>query len=112
MSVRENTFNALVLTNGNMTGNLESEVIDTSRVDSVVFYAKWTGSPVGTLKVQVSIDDINYVDLDDSPVAVTEAGDFMWNIVDTNYDKIKVVYVATSGSGTLNVQANVKGEVD
>ena len=112
MSVRENTFNSFVLTNGNMSSNLQSEVIDTSRVDSVVFYAKFTGSPVGTLKVQVSINDADYVDLPDSSVSVTEAGDFMWNIVDTNYDKIKVIYVATSGSGILNIQANTKAEVD
>jgi hypothetical protein len=112
MSIRENTFNALILTDGDMSGNLETDVIDTSRLDAVVFYAKFTGSPVGTLKVQVSIDDINYVDLPDSEVSVTAAGDFMWNIVDTNFDKIKVVYTATSGSGTINIRANTKGEVD
>jgi len=110
MSIKENTFNGLILKDGDMSGNLESPAIDTSRVEAVVFYANWTGSPTGSFKVQVSVDDINYVDLDDSTVVVTEAGDFMWNIVDTNYDKIKVIYTASGGSGTLNIQANVKGK--
>jgi hypothetical protein len=109
MSVKENIFNDFILVDGDMSGNLESVAIDTSRVESVVFYAKWTGDPEGAFKVQVSIDDENYVDLNNSAVHVTSAGDFMWNIVDTNYDKIKVVYIASSGSGTLNIQANIKG---
>lgn len=109
MSIRENTFNGLILENGDMSGNLTSTTIDTSRVSSVVFYASWTGSPAGTLKLQVSIDGTNYVDLPDSPVIVSGASDFMWNVTDTNYDQIKLVYQATSGSGSLNVKANIKG---
>lgn len=110
MSIKENVFNYKVITDAAMTGNIESSVIDTSRITSVVFYAKWTGSPVGSIKLQVSIDDVNYVDLPSSSQAVSGAGDFMWNVTDTNYDKIKVVYTFTSGSGTLNVQANGKGK--
>ena len=107
--MKENIFNQLVLTNGDMSGNLESSVVDVSRLDAVVFYAKYTGSPVGELKLQVSVDSINYVDLADSNVNIAAAGQFMWNVTNTNYDKIKLVYTFTSGSGTLNVQANVKG---
>lgn len=108
--LKENVFNKKIIEAGDMSSNLESEVIDTSRLSSIVFYAKWTGSPVGNIKLQVSIDNVNFVDLPSSQQAVSGADDFMWNVTDTNYDQIKIVYTATSGSGTLEVQANAKGK--
>jgi len=108
--MKENLFNILVITNGDMSGNLTSSIVDVSKINATVFYAKWTGTPTGSIKLQVSIDDVNWVDLPSSSQATGgAAGDFMWNVTDTNYDKIKLVYTFSSGSGTLNVQANGKG---
>lgn len=109
MSFNENIFNQILLLNGDMSTNLTTDVIDTSRLNAVVFFAKYTGAPVGSLKLQVSVDNVNFVDLPDSPQAVSAAGQFMWNVTDTNYDKIRLVYTRTSGTGTLNVQVNAKG---
>jgi len=106
----ENLYNYKILTNGNMSGNLTSSVQDLSITNGFSVYAKWTGSPVGIIKLQISVDGINFVDYSGSQTAVNGAGDALWEITTAFYNKIQVVYTFTSGSGTLNVQINGKGD--
>ena len=107
-----NLYNKLIITNQAMTSNITSTALDMSQVDSVVFFASWTGTPTGTLKLQVSIttNDADFVDLADSSISLTGVtGKFMWNVVDTNFDQIRLVYTFGSSTGTLNVRVNAKG---
>ena len=107
-----NLYNKLIITNQLMTSNITSTPLDMSQVDSVVFYASWTGTPTGTLKLQVSLTttDADFVDLLDSSVTVAgAAGKFMWNVTNTNFDQIRLVYTFGSSTGTLNVRVNAKG---
>jgi hypothetical protein len=92
------------LSNGDMTGNLTSAETDVSTIDNIGIQANFTGSPVGTFQIQGSVDSINWVNLAFStPPAATGTGDnFLFNIKQFPYPKIRVKYTATSGSGVLN----------
>lgn len=84
-----------------------------------------TGTPVGTLKLQVSCDEgavnsqsivnqtarvTNWTDLAGASVAVSAAGTYVLNIVDPGYHWVRVVYTASSGTGSLtSARINTKG---
>lgn len=84
----------------------------------------FTGSPVGTFKLQASNDHgmpdggqtpqalnvSNWTDVTGSSQAVSAAGNIMWNVENAGYTFVRVVYTVTSGTGTLtSARANVKG---
>jgi len=85
----------------------------------------FTGSPVGTLKLQVSNDpgkpdagseaqkyaDVtNWTDLGNSSQAISASGDHVWTVENAGYTWVRAVYTATSGTGTLtHARANTKG---
>ncbi len=66
----------------------------------------YTGSPVGTLVLQFSNDNINWATADDSSgdtrEAVTSAGNTMYIIADNGVRYCRVKYTRTSGSGTID----------
>ena len=72
--------------------------------------ATWTGSPVGTLKLQASnnIALLGWTDITSSVVAVNGPGTYLINIERHAYSFVQMVYVATSGSGTLSAVYNSK----
>jgi hypothetical protein len=107
----ENLYNYKILTNGDMSGNLTSAPVDLSKTDGYSVYAEWSGSPVGTMKLQVSLDGIHYVDYTGSQTPVNGVGNVIWEVTTAFYDNIRVVYTYGSGSGTLNVQINGKGDL-
>ena len=107
-----NLYNKLIVTNGDMSANITSSLLDMSQVDAIVFYANWTGTPTGTLKLQVSLttNTSDFIDLPDSSQSLAgSAGKFMWNVTNTNFDQIRLVYTFGSSTGTLNVRVNAKG---
>lgn len=84
----------------------------------------FTGSPVGTLRIQASADSgtpdgglspqangvTNWTDITASDVAITTAGNTMINVQNAGYNWVRLVYVSTSGTGSLtSARANVKG---
>lgn len=95
-----------------MSANITSNSADLSFIDGFAIYAKWTGSPAGTLKLQASLDDINYVDIANSEQTISGPSDFMWNVSQVFYDKIRVIFTRSGGTGILNVQINGKGTED
>lgn len=79
-----------------------------------------TGSPVGTLKAQVSDDSgslspydnftvTNWSDLQDSTIVVNGAGTPGINYNGTFYNFIRFVYTSTSGTGAISGRMNTKG---
>lgn len=112
-----------LLTNGDMSGNLISNGINLNQVFMFSIQAIFTGAPVGTLKLQISNDDVpvgalgqnpainvvNWTDYTGSSSAVAAAGDFMWIVSDGGYQWVRAVYTFTSGTGSLNIEYNGKG---
>lgn len=71
--------------------------------------AVFTGSPVGTLKLQISNDNSNWTDYTNSSVSVTTSGNFLWNLVSVGFQYVRVVYTKSSGTGSLTVTVSGKG---
>jgi hypothetical protein len=98
-----------IVTNGSMTGNITSTAVDLVRTQQYSIQAVWSGSPVGTIQLNVSNDigscanASNWVTYTSSLQTVNGAGNFLWNVAYANYNCVEVVYTFTSGSGTLNV---------
>lgn len=85
---------------------------------------KYTGSPAGTFKLQASNDPgrinssdasnqapiSNWTDVADSAITISAAGDCMYTVENAGYNWVRVVYTASSGSGSLTVaRSYVKG---
>jgi hypothetical protein len=54
----------------------------------------------------------NWVDITNSPYAVSAAGNYMWNVFDTMYNWVRVVYTDSSGGTSTAVitQCNFNGK--
>lgn len=66
--------------------------------------AVFTGSPVGTAKLQASLDGTTWTDIEDSSDEIAAAGNILWNVADVGYPYMRFVYTRTSGSGALTVK--------
>lgn len=72
----------------------------------------FTGSPVGTLKIQGSNDTDNpdsWVDIENSSSTITAAGSILYEVSEVAVSFIRFVYTYTSGSGTINGKLTAKG---
>lgn len=103
------------ITNGDMTTTITSPATAIHFLDDIGVQFNFTGVPVGTFQVQVSIDytqdqEGNIEDpghwisiaLSPSPVAAGAAGQVYVDLNMLSSPWVRVVYVPTSGSGTLN----------
>jgi len=108
----ENIYNYKIVTNASMAAIVTSPSVDLSKTDGYSVYAKWSGAAAaGSIELQASLDDINFVTMSSSGTVVAGPGEALWEITSAFYDKIRVVFTPTGGSvGTLNVQINGKGD--
>lgn len=110
-------FNYKLLTNGDMSGNTNSPPQQLVQMQISSIQANFTGSPVGSLKLQITNDDPNIVgssnvvwsDYSGSSTAVSGSGNFLWNLLSNGYNFVRVVYTFISGTGSLSVTASGKG---
>jgi hypothetical protein len=104
--------------------NYTSQGYYIGRVVNYAVQVVFTGSPTGTLKLQVSCDVgnpnaslpysddsvINWVDLPGTSTSITAAGTSFFNLVDAGYSWVRVVYTHTSGTAQITVaQIHMKG---
>lgn len=85
-----------------MSADITSEAINLVKKEGVAVQAIFTGSPTGTLKIEGSIDGINYTAITETSLSITEAGDVLYNLRDVNYLWARLRWVFTSGTGVLN----------
>lgn len=117
-----------IIANASMTSTVNSEGIDLNQTVLYSIQASWTGTPVGTLKLQISDDIvpvaasstnpvgtnpagnvINWSDYTGSPSLVNGPGNFVWNVSDVGYRWVRLVYTPSSSTGTLNATFSGKG---
>ena len=113
-----------IITNGDMSGNINSQGMDFNQIMLYSVQAVWTGTPSGILKLQLSNDIVNpvigsigqanevvnWTDYTGSPQTLSgSAGNFVWNCIYPGYRWMRLVYTASSSSGTLNVIVSAKG---
>jgi len=113
-------MNEAIVTNGDMSAaSITSSMVSINQAFGFSIQGVMTGGPpTGTAKLQGSCDPFvdltgtgvtNWTDITGSSVAIAAAGTFLYNVVDCEYNWVRLVYTRTAGSGTLNVRINVKG---
>lgn len=102
-------YNQLFLTAGDMAGSVTSSAEPLDYIYGFSIQAIYTGSPVGTLTLEASNDNSNWVTVTDSSYSVTSAGNYMWNFTVSNFKWVRVVYTRTSGTGTLSARIYARG---
>jgi hypothetical protein len=99
---------------GDMSGNITSIPTILNETCTYNVHATFTGSPVGSIKLQGTNDPIllGWIDITGPGVTtvtpVTSAGTYMVNVEFAGYSQVQLIYTATSGSGTLYAQINAK----
>lgn len=102
-------FEYQLINAGDMSGNITSPSQQVTFMINACVQAVYAGSPTGTLKLQISNDNVNWTDYSGSSQAISAAGSFAYLLADIGYPWLRVVYTFTSGTGTLNVTINAKG---
>ncbi len=115
MSVKSILSKHQNITDGDMAGDITSEVTNIQNQDNIAIQANFTGVPVGTFSVQVSIDyaqdflgnvtnpgNWNDLLLSSTPAATGASGSIYIDINQLSAPWIRLFYDATSGTGTLN----------
>lgn len=109
-----------IFTSQSMASSFNSSEISLFNIYGWSAQFVFTGSPVGTLKVQVSDDPgsentgsnkapTNWTDLANSSQSISAAGNISYNVNLSFYNWIRFVYAASSGSGSMTGRANLKG---
>lgn len=105
-----------IIESQNMANSFTSSHILLDQIYGYSLHAVYSGSPVGTFKLQVSNQDVQlresvteWTDLGSSSVSVSASGSNMWNISDAFYRWVRVVYTKTSGTGSCTITMTSKG---
>jgi hypothetical protein len=108
--------NVKVITDAAMSASFNSAPILLDQIYGFSFQSIFTGSPNGTFKLQCSNDDVqldsqvsNWTDIAGTAQAITAAGSLLYNVNYAFYMWVRVVYTASSGSGSCNVTYASKG---
>lgn len=119
-----NVLNDLCINNAPMNADQTGTPIGLPNIVGYAVQAEITGNAInGEIKLQASCDPApqnrqnnivptHWTDIKQSPVTLTEAGDITWNVLDTFYTWMRVVYTDNSGGtsdGVLNVRVSAKG---
>ena len=105
--IADKTIN--ILSAGNMGGSLTSIPQDLQGTTSYSIQAVYTGSPNGTMKLQISMDGVKYSDYTGSTVVIAAAGDTLYKITRNGERFVQVVYTFSSGSGVFNALLGLQG---
>lgn len=95
-----------------MAASFNSEPISVLEFNGYSIQCVWTGSPTGTLKLQISNDTeepTNWDDLDDSSVSITTAGSETYIVAEVEYGFVRIVYTRSSGTGSFGAKFVGKG---
>lgn len=94
----------VLLNSADISVTVTSNPVDVTGINGVSLSAVYTGSPVGVIKLQASVDNgANWSDVASSSFSISSAGVFIWNYAPVAVPLLRVVYTATSGTGALTV---------
>lgn len=117
-----------IMTNLSMATGQTSIGMDVSQYAIGAIQAEWTGSPVGTLELQISTDIVPISTTTDIPIgpnpagnvvnwsvytasiqSVSGPGNFLWNMNFLGFRWVQLVWIPTSGTGIINATFCGKG---
>jgi hypothetical protein len=94
------------------TNTIYTQIVDVSRMDNIGLEINWTGTPVGTISIEVSNSGINFYPLSDFSSSISQpsgsASGFVLALLQLPYKYFFIQYVNSSGSGTLKAYCQVK----
>lgn len=104
------------------TGTVVSNPIPIQNYLGYAVQAEWTGTPTGTFTLQGSCDAgvilnngtvtnvTNWTTISSTNISASgSAGSLLYNMPNSYYYWFQLVYTATSGTGTANAAAVIKG---
>ena len=98
-----------VLSNGDMSGDLTSLPSTVKYMDNIAYQCVFTGSPVGTFNVEVSLDGVNYAPISPTGINVSGGSPQFIDVNQTSASQIRCTFTAGIGStGSLNILASAK----
>lgn len=117
-----------ILSSQSMSADLVTPGINTQQDWAYAFQASWTGSALGTFKLQGSCDEVptmlsgsassirvvNYTDISGTSNSTTSfasasAGSIIWTVSYPGYNWVRLAFSAASGSGNLTLNYSSKG---
>lgn len=106
-----------VISGATMTGNILSIPVDTLSFQFGSIQAVWTGAGAsGSIQLDISDDNVvtgnlvtNWDLYTGSSQSVSGAGSFTWNLLNMGYRWVRVHFIFSSGTGTLNATVTEKG---
>ncbi len=113
--------NTLIVNASDASVTIISSPVTLESIYGFAIQSVFTGSPVGTLKLQASCDPgtvtagaygtnvNNWNDIPGYSTAISSSGNTMYNLDAQFYKWVRLVYTATSGTGTLSARFNAKG---
>lgn len=100
-----------LLEGADMSANWQSEAINLVQKRGFAIHVIHTGNAIGSFYLAISIDNLNWILLNGSTQAITQAGDVFWNVDASGYLSARVHYVATSGTGSADAKFSTKEAV-
>lgn len=98
-----------IVSSGSMGGDITSSSINIQSFSKPCVHVVFTGTPVGVFHVDGSNDNSNFDELSFNAQAPAGSADnFIFDLADVSVPYIRIRYVRTSGTGTLN--ATVTGK--
>lgn len=108
--MQKNSQMIQLVTGGDMSGNITSPAMSIKMYDNISVQCTFTGSPTGTFAVEVSNDNSNWTALASPPAAAAGSGATTRGVYTSVPDQwMRVKFVFSSGSGSLNVFVSGKG---
>lgn len=110
--------NEAIVSAGDMSANINSSATLIEWVFGYSIQVVMSGAPVGSLKLQASNDfdagrpmaaPVNWTDIALTTQAVNGAGTAFYNIPDSMYRWVRLVYTFTSGTGSMTARIQTKG---
>lgn len=112
MSEPIHLFNDKVIDSQSMGADITSSSKNVQEAISYSVHCIWSAgsTPVGTLDLQGSNDDVNFTSvLESGPAPISgNSGSLLINVEKHSYGYMRVVYTRTSGSGTMTTLVNAK----
>ena len=91
-----------------MAANFTSAVFPVSQYDRFAIQIHiYNGVSLnGTLKMQVSINNVDYVDVSDATFSINGTDNFIISVTQFAYRFIRLNYIRNAGSGLMNAEIN------
>jgi len=118
---KSNLFRFQNITDGDMSGDVTSIITNIQQLDNIGFQVVWTGTPVGSFDIQVSLNytqdewgnvqnagDWSSIGLTPAPAAEGSADSAYIDINQISAPWIRLIYTRTSGTGTLQGYVTAK----